>query len=365
VNLSPIQDNITRIRIQTFSSQGFFRERAYENRNLLVDSFGTMGIGENTRVGLIGWKYLEEHEIDNHLHSHFVPSLIVDNLRLLTTDRNIVNASDIMSNPSDGLRILHNAHQLSTIEANSTKLTNILNSAFKMVMPGMNEVDIARLLKFSGEHPLYYPIVCVSAERIKLAYAVPSTKYRLTDGEQLLISVGFGGAAQAREGRFLKYNKRYLDAPFLRIYEQFFVLKFLWLVNLSIGKTGNEIYQIVRDAYGKNFLVNPGHNIDEYQEWTNSIFRSGDATQLQSGMVFHIDVITETFNNDTIALASKELQEQLSQEYPETYSRIQYRRKYLKDIIGLSLDESVLPFSDNLLIQPFIRSLDYAYVNIA
>jgi hypothetical protein len=324
-----------------------------------------LGIRENTLVGLIGWKYLEEREIENHLHYHFVPSLIVDSLRLLTDDRHIINASDIMLNPSDGLRIIHSAHQLATIEANSTKLTNIVNDAFKRLRPGMSEVDVARLLRFSGEHYLYYPIVCISAERIELAYAMPSTKYRLTDGEQLLISLGFGGAAQAREGRFLRYDKRLMDVPFLEIYEKFFVLKYLWLANLSIGKTGNEIYQIVRDTYGKNFFVNPGHNIDEYQEWTNSIFRPGDASQLKSGMVFHIDVITETFNNDTIALASKELRDQISREFPETYSRIQYRRKYLKDIIGLSLDESVLPFSDNLLIQPFIRSLDVAFVNTA
>jgi Xaa-Pro aminopeptidase len=365
VNLSPILDAMTPIRIQTFSLQGFFRELAYENKTLLKDSFKQIGIGKDSRVGLIGWKYFEEREIEDHLHQHFAPSVIVDCLRELASDRDVVNASDILLNPIDGMRIIHDTHQLAVIEANSTRLTNIVNRVFERVEPGMSEVDVARLIEFSGEHHLYYPIVCISAERIRLAYALPSTKYRLTEGEQLFVSLGFGGAAQAREGRFLEYGEAHQEAAFFQVYEQFFVLKYLWLKNLAIGKSGEEVYQQVQAAYDRDFIINPGHNIDQYQEWTNSVFRAGDESLLRSGMVFHIDVITETFNNDTIALASEELRQQLAQAYPAAWARINYRRQYLEDVIGLELHESVLPFSDNLLVQPFVRSLDYAFVNEA
>lgn len=286
-NLSPLGEKVERIRIQSLSLQGFFQELAYANRSSFVDALEKTGIGKKTRLGLIGWKYFEEREIEDHLHRHFVPSFVVDCLRQLTPDDHILNASDILLNPVDGLRILHDEHQLAAIEANSTRLTNVVNGALNRLEPGMSEVDVARLIEFSGEHFLYHPIVCISAERIRLAYAQPSTKHRLTAGEQLFISLGFGGAAQAREGRFLEFSQTSLKEPFLRIYEEFFTLKFRWLENLAIGKTGGEIYQIVRQEYGKDFSVNPGHNIDAYQEWTNSVFRAGDPHLLQSGMAFH------------------------------------------------------------------------------
>lgn len=363
IHISPVLDKIHPIRIQSFSLQGFFRDQAYQNKQLLSDSFQRIGITDSTRVGLIGWKYLEEDEIDHPQDKHFVPSWIVDCLRDISSRRNVINASDIMFNPVDGLRIIHDAHQLAVIERNSTLLTNIIYEVFAQLETGMSEIDVARCIKFSGEHYLYYPIVCIGSERIRLAYALPSSQYKLSEGEQMLISLGFGGAAHAREGRFLSYDKTFLDTSVYNIYLQFFKLKHLWLTNVGVGSTGDEIFQIVAQAYDREFLINPGHNIDEYQEWTNSFFRRGDSNVVKSGMVFHIDVITQTFNNDTIATASEDLRNQLEREFPETYSRIQYRRAYLNQVIGVDIDESVLPFSDNLLIQPFLQSLDYVFVN--
>jgi hypothetical protein len=84
---------------------------------------------------------------------------------------------------------------------------------------------------------------------------------------------------------------------------------------------------------------------------------------VKSGMVFHIDVITQTFNNDMVAVASNDLHQQFQDQYPEAFARVQKRREYLSDVIGIELDESVLPFSDNLLIQPWLQSLDYVFVN--
>jgi Xaa-Pro aminopeptidase len=363
IHLSPILDELYPIRIQSFSLQGFFRDQSYQNRTLLSDTFREIGIAEESRIGLIGWKYLEEAEVDDPHDKHFVPGWIVDCLREISSRENVINASDIMFNPIDGLRIIHDAHQLATIERNSTLLTNIVNEVFSELEVGMSEVDVARCIQFSGEHYLYYPIICIGEERIRLAYAMPSAEYKLSEGEQILISLGFGGAAHAREGRFVSHDKISNETPTHEIYSQFFILKYLWLSNLALGKTGNELFQLVDQVYDREFFINPGHNIDEYQEWTNSIFRRDEPNLLRSGMVFHIDIITQTFNNDTIAIASKELREQLNTEYPETFSRIQYRRNYLQEVIGVKLDESVLPFSDNLLIQPYLQSLDYVFVN--
>lgn len=363
IHLSPILDQLHPIRIQSFSLQGFFRDQSYKNKELLSDSFRNIGIKKGAKVGLIGWKYLEEDEANSPEDKHFVPGWIVDCLREITSREDVINASDIMFNPINGLRIIHDAHQLATIERNSSLLTNIVNGVISQLEAGMSEVDVARLIQFSGEHYLYYPIICIGRERIRLAYATPSEENKLSLGEQILISLGFGGAAQAREGRFISYNRPFLDSPVYQIYSQFFALKYAWLSNLAFNRTGDELFQYVDQIYDREFLINPGHNIDEYQEWTQSIFRRNDTHLIQSGMVFHIDIITETFNNDTIAIASEDLRNQLSSEYPDTAARILRRRDYLEEVIGLELDESVLPFSDNLLIQPCLQDLDYVFVH--
>jgi hypothetical protein len=363
IHLSPILDELTPIRIQSFSLQGFFRDQAYRNKELLTESFQEIGINEKKKVGLIGWKYFEDAEVNRPLDKHFVPGWIVDCVREIASRQNVINASDIMFNPVDGLRIIHDAHQLAVIERNSTLLTNIVNNVLANLEPGMSEVDVARLIQFSGEHYLYYPIVCIGKERIRLAYATPSEDHKLTKGEQILISLGFGGAAQAREGRFVAYDKKLIDTPVHQIYSQFFQLKYLWLYNLAVNKSGDELFRLVDNLYDRELFINPGHNIDEYQEWTQSIFRKKDPSLIKSGMVFHIDIITETFNNDTIAVASKSLRQQLYSTYPETAERIHQRREFLSTVIGIDLDESVLPFSDNLLVQPYLQSLDYVFIN--
>jgi hypothetical protein len=331
--------------------------------HVLSNSFREIGISEHTRVGLLGWKYLESAEVKEPQNKHFVPGWIIDCLREIASTQNVIDATDIMFNPIDGLRIIHDAHQLAVIEHNSTILTNIVNEVFSHLEEGMSEVDVARLIQFSGEHYLYYPIICIGEKRIRLAYAKPSKKFTLTDGEQILISLGFGGAAQAREGRFLSFGEKLINTSVYKIYEKFFKMKYAWLANLAIGNTGHNLFQLVDQIYDSELMINPGHNIDEYQEWTQSIFRREDRNLIQSGMVFHIDIITETFNNDTIAVASKELRETLLSNYPGTADRIQQRRDYLKTVIGLKLDESVLPFSDNLLIQPYLRSPRYVFIN--
>jgi hypothetical protein len=51
---------------------------------------------------------------------------------------------------------------------------------------------------------------------------------------------------------------------------------------------------------------------------------------------------------DGVALADEALRNELREHFPETWNRMQRRRSYIIDVLGIPLDESVLPMSDTV-----------------
>ena len=67
---------------------------------------------------------------------------------------------------------------------------------------------------------------------------------------------------------------------------------------------------------------------------------------------------------DTIALADKALRDQLAEEYPELWQRVQARRAFMQDALGIRLKPEVLPFSNMAaMLQPY--ALDPNQVMVA
>ena len=62
---------------------------------------------------------------------------------------------------------------------------------------------------------------------------------------------------------------------------------------------------------------------------------------------------------DGIALADETLRQELAQKFPDAWQRIQARRKFMKDMLGINLKPEVLPFSNiPAYLPPFILSGD-------
>jgi hypothetical protein len=49
---------------------------------------------------------------------------------------------------------------------------------------------------------------------------------------------------------------------------------------------------------------------------------------------------------DGIALADESMRQQFAAQYPEAWGRIQQRRQYMLDVLGIKLKPEVLPFSN-------------------
>jgi hypothetical protein len=99
-------------------------------------------------------------------------------------------------------------------------------------------------------------------------------------------------------------------------------------------------------------FLNPGHQI-HLDEWVNSPVAPGSGIELASGMALQVDVIpatgTDYFTSnieDGIALADESLRQEFSTRYPGAWQRIESRRRFMADALGIELHPDVLPFSN-------------------
>ncbi len=99
--------------------------------------------------------------------------------------------------------------------------------------------------------------------------------------------------------------------------------------------TGGEMFDKVeeilpRATYGWSLC--PGHLVAE-EEWLCSPIYEHSAEVLRSGMMLQIDIIPSVPGyglaaESTVVLADETLKEQICQQYPEMWQRMQVRRQY-------------------------------------
>ena len=143
-----------------------------------------------------------------------------------------------------------------------------------------------------------------------------------------------------------------------------------WYELVGIGVTGQTIDSEVRalmDRAGLAPALNPGH-LTGVDEWIHSPIRPDSADQLRSGMALQCDIIPVNARpgwaancEDTIALADEALRDELRQRHPETWGRIEARRQYMHDTLGIKLGKDILPLSAfNAYFPPLWLSWDTA-----
>jgi hypothetical protein len=128
-----------------------------------------------------------------------------------------------------------------------------------------------------------------------------------------------------------------------------------WYEALHIGQTGAALQEIVDRGLGDPFFgifLNPGHQI-HLDEWVNTPIGPGSPIELRSGMALQADIIpatgTEYFTTnieDGVALADERLRREFRTRYPGAWQRIQARRAFMKDVLGIELAPEVMPFSN-------------------
>jgi len=128
-----------------------------------------------------------------------------------------------------------------------------------------------------------------------------------------------------------------------------------WYSALRVGQLGGALHEIVDRRLGDPFFgifLTPGHLIS-LEEWLHSPIGPASTAQLRSGMVIESDVIpatgTDYFTTNVespFALADKTLRRELAQRYPPMWARIEARRTFVRNQLGIDLHPDVLPFSN-------------------
>jgi Xaa-Pro aminopeptidase len=326
------------------------------------------GIGAGSRVGVIGWKtYSEPARMD-------APAYLVDALRgLVGSSGEVRNATDLLINTADGLRVINEVEQLAAMEWAAGQTSSGVRRLLRNLRPGMTEREAVALLGWNG-WPLSCHLMLTAGPRARLGLLSPGDR-PIERGDPFTVAFGIWGALNCRAG-FVVEDSGELPAEIgdyvERLVGPYFEAIVEWYEALHVGQRGSVLHDIVARRLGDPFFgifLNPGHQIG-LDEWVNSPFSAGSTVELRSGMAFQVDVIPATGTpyfttniEDGRALADEPLRAELASRFPDAWRRIEARRRFMGCVLGIDLHPAVLPFSNiPALLPPFVLRSDHAMV---
>jgi hypothetical protein len=336
------------------------RDRSRPLAEILADE----GIRSGSRVGVVGWKtYGDPARSD-------APSYLIDELRRLVGDSGVVeNATDILIGAADGLRVINDVEQLAVLEHAASRTSSGVWNLLQNLRPGMTEREAVALLGWDGT-PLSCHLMLTAGDRARLGLLSPGDR-PIERWDRFTVAFGIWGALNCRAG-FVADDASELPAGIQdyveRLVGPYFEAVAEWYGALRIGQVGGALHEIVARHLGDPFFgifLNPGHQI-HLDEWVNSPMAPGSTIELRSGMAFQVDIIPATGTDyfttnieDGIALADETLRDAFAARYPEAWSRIQARRRFMDEALGIRLHPDVLPFSNiPAYLPPFLLRPD-------
>jgi len=350
------------ILFQDLSLPGQPRDRSAPLAEILAGE----GIGSGTKVGVIGWKsYANRGWIE-------APAYLVDELRRLTgATGKVENANGILIDAGNGLRTINEVEQLAAFEYAACQTSDGVRRLLFGLTPGMTEADGVRLLRWNGM-PLSCHLMLTAGPRATLGMLSPGDR-PIERGDRFTTAFGIWGSLTCRAG-FAVGDASELPSGIGDYVEKlvapYFEAVAEWYSALHVGQTGGALMEIIDRHLGDPFFgifLNPGHQIHN-DEWVNSPIWRGSKTELKSGMALQVDIIPATGTpyfttniEDGIALADQALRDVFKAGYPEAWQRIQDRRLFMSESLGIELHPDALPFSNiPAYLPPFVLRPDRA-----
>ena len=315
-----------------------------------------VGIGPGDRVGVIGWKALRPGEWNGELPAIFAPAFFVDTLRSITgRPELVVDATTALTSPRTGLRTFSSADQIAAFEWGAARCSAWLMQVLAAARPGVSEREALQVVPWGGD-PLSFHVVFASGADVAVGLRSPSSR-RLELGDAAIAAIGLWGGNTARGGLVAGTTADLgadSDGYLERLAIPYWRAIGTWYESLALGRPGGEIFATITELLaGESFAssLNPGHLI-HYEEWLDSPIRAGSDDPIASGMVLQSDIIPTgirpgwTVNcEDTVAVADASLRAEIEARHPDLWSRIETRRAFMRDRLGVSVGDEVLPLS--------------------
>jgi len=345
--------NIKRVLYQSFSLAGQPREKA--ERNLLEKTLGEAGIDKNSTVGIIGTKYYVAEEMEDFQHTIDIPYFIAKAVQ--STNCSILNVTDIMTHPRYGLRTTLDIDEMAVLELAAAKASRSVYRVMKNLSPDITEIEASAHFELDGDPMVAHPNLNFRHEDIRRGLVSPGNN-KLHYGSPFNIGLGYRSSMVARTS-FYARNTSDIPAEWAdimeKVYKPYFRVIVHWYESMKIGATGKEILARIRsevpeyDSLGVG--LNPGHLIHN-DEWTSSIFTDAEAYPVRSGMAIQCDIIAcpehypGVHIEDGLIMADAETRKQFAAKYPESWKRIEARRKIMKEQLNIKISDELLPLSE-------------------
>jgi len=329
----------------------------------VAEALREAGVVPDASVAVIGWKSIDATETTPAVAPIFVPSFVVDTLRELVRNAALVrDETAVLTGARHGQRMLCSSDQIAVFEWGAARCSQWVMAIIAAARPGVSGQEAFQAAPWDGE-PLSLHPVFASGPGITNGLTSPSAR-QLELGDAVVGCVGLWGGNCARGGTIASgpsdlgiASEGYIE----QLVAPYWQSMAAWYEALSVGARGGDVFDTVIDALaGQSFApsLNPGHLI-HYEEWLNSPIRDGSDDPIQSGMVLQSDIIPTgirpgwvTNCEDTVAIADAELRAELAAKHPELWSRVVARRAFVRDSLGVSLGEDVLPLTSTVLHLP-------------
>lgn len=355
---------------QEFSLMGQPRNGSRPLKEILRD----FGLGKAQRIGCAGWKYFDEHLLPGGPQALDVPAYLADLLRELAGDsKRVVNATGLFMDVGNGLRVFNEPAQIAQFEYAAGVTSEGVLSLLRHLRPGVAEWELEKYLETRGL-PLSCHRMISFGDKAKRGLASPSAR-RAKRGDPYTIGFGVNGALNSRAG-MIAAGPGDLAGPlrefYLALATNYFQVVAAWYETIRVGASAGAVVRAVektRDHKLYRFAVNPGHYL-HLDEWLHSPFSAGSGVKLRSGMALQMDIIPVSLGpfcyinaEDGVVLADARLRRQLAQDFPDLWKRVQARRAFMCDVLGINLDDSVLPLSNTAgWLPPWALELDTAFI---
>lgn len=354
---------------QGFSLLGQARGKAPR----LGPALGKAGITSGVRIGLVGWKMFGPAEADDPAHTFDVPHWIVQSLKDASAGAGarLENAAGLFVDPDKGFRIVHELEQLLEHEWHSTRNSQGVRRILESIEPGMTEFDLAERLGYYGQPFSCHMMLC-TGERAFWGLASPTSR-KIEEGDPMNLAVGVLGTLNCRAGYVARGPGGRVPADYVeKVVSPYMQAVAAWYAAVRVGAPAREVHdRALAPLAGSavRLLLNPGHFIG-YDEWVNSPFYPESSCTLKSGQALQADLIPVAPKGyygsnaeDSLCLADGALRTRWQKEAPESWARIQARRRFMTETLGYALPEEILPFSNIPgVVRPFMLDRSRAIV---